>query len=442
MASRHSPLQVAALGVGARQVVGPPVGLGRLRSAAEAAQHVPARRREQVVLAQFPVRCDPLQQGQPGLGSLGQGDGNGSVQLDHGRGRHVEEAVVEHGDLGPVRRAVTPDVAGGDGRLDLEGPGTVEACRRLEQLPTLGDGRGIPQRAVLLRQDDELAVRVDPRRAAGVVEEHEGEHAQRLGLVRHEAAQDPTQADGLGGQVAPNQVGPRGGRIPLVEEEVEHRQHRGRPFHQPMGRRHGERNAGMADLPFGPHEPLGHRCLGHEEGPGDLRRRHARQRAQGERHLCLERERRVATREHEAEAVVGYVPLPRQLRRARVHERYLPFLGRAHAGPARPIDGAVAGHRREPRSGAARYAVAGPALQRGGEGILRALLGEIPVAGQPDQGRNDPAPLGVERIGDGRLDLGRHISQIGLTSTEPSLAPGIRAATSIASSRSLQSTRK
>ena len=43
--------------------------------------------------------------------------------------------------------------------------------------------------------------------------------------------------------------------------------------------------------------------------------------------------------------------------------------------------------------------------------------------------------------GDGGLDLGGHISQIGLTSTLPTRAPGIFAATSMASSRSLQSTR-
>ena len=110
--------------------------------------------------------------------------------------------------------------------------------------------------------------------------------------------------------------------------------------------------------------------------------------------------------------------------------------------PPGAVDGPVARHRREPRAGAARDAVTGPALQRGREGILRALLGEVPVAGQPDQGGDDPAPLGVERLGHCGLDIGRHISQIGLTSTEPSLAPGMREATSMASSRSLQSMRK
>ena len=124
------------------------------------------------------------------------------------------------------------------------------------------------------------------------------------------------------------------------------------------------------------------------------------------------------------------------------HHRDLPRLGLAQARPPGAVDGPVARHRREPRAGAARDAVTGPALQRGREGILRALLGEVPVTGQPDQGGDDPAPLGVERLGDGGLDVGRQCSQIGLTSIDPSFAPGMRDATSMASSRFLQSTRK
>ncbi len=112
-----------------------------------------------------------------------------------------------------------------------------------------------------------------------------------------------------------------------------------------------------------------------------------------------------------------------------------------HAGAPHPVDGTVARHRRQPGAGAARDAVARPALQRRREGILRALLGQVPVAGQSDQGRHDLAPFGLERLRDGGLDPGGHISQIGLTSILPTRAPGIFAATSMASSRSLQSTR-
>ena len=66
----------------------------------------------------------------------------------------------------------------------------------------------------------------------------------------------------------------------------------------------------------------------------------------------------------------------------------------------------------------------GQRLERQREGVLRALLGEVPVAGDPDQRRDDAAPLVAERDGDRGLDVGAHISQIGRTSIEPSARPG------------------
>ena len=155
------------------------------------------------------------------------------------------------------------------------------------------------------------------------------------------------------------------------------------------------------------------------------------------------RQRRVAAREDQPQPVV--VDAARRRVRpgssgGRQH-RDLLQLGGARRGAAQPVERAVARGGREPRAGIARDAVARPPLERAREGVLRALLGEIPVAGDPDQRRDDAAPLVAERVGDGGLDVGRYISQIGRTSIEPCCAPGIFDATSIASSRSLQSTR-
>jgi hypothetical protein len=88
----------------------------------------------------------------------------------------------------------------------------------------------------------------------------------------------------------------------------------------------------------------------------------------------------------------------------------------------------MTGHRGEPGAGAARDAVTRPPL---------------PVTGEANEGGDDLAPLLVERLRNGDLDVGAYmISQIGLTSIEPELAPGSCDAASIASSRSLQSTTK
>jgi hypothetical protein len=103
----------------------------------------------------------------------------------------------------------------------------------------------------------------------------------------------------------------------------------------------------------------------------------------------------------------------------------------------------MAGHRGEPGAGTARDAVTRPPLGGPRKGILRALLGQVPVTGEANKGGDDLAPLLVERLRNGDLDVGAYmISQIGLTSIEPELAPGSCDAASIASSRSLQSTTK
>ncbi len=61
------------------------------------------------------------------------------------------------------------------------------------------------------------------------------------------------------------------------------------------------------------------------------------------------------------------------------------------------------------------------------ECVLRAFLGEVPVAGHSDEGRDDATPIRAKRGIDCGLDLGgdaAQISQIGLTSIVPLLRAG------------------
>ena len=77
-------------------------------------------------------------------------------------------------------------------------------------------------------------------------------------------------------------------------------------------------------------------------------------------------------------------------------------------------------------------AVARPALRGDREGLLRGLLGEVEVAEEADQGGEDAPPLVAEDLLEDRYH-----STIGRTSiAPPSRAAGIRAASSIAASRS------
>jgi hypothetical protein len=188
----------------------------------------------------------------------------------------------------------------------------------------------------------------------------------------------------------------------------------GRALREQARGRHPVRDRGVADLALGADDPLGHGRLGHQQRPGDLGRGQPGQRPQRERDPRLERQRRVAAGEDEPEPViadaaaitVGRRQVPaRQFSSGRLQQRRLAQLGGLVRAAAQHVDRAVAGGGGQPGAGAGGHAVALPRLQGAGERVLRALLGQVPVAGDRDQGGDDLAPLGLEGGADRRLDL-------------------------------------
>jgi hypothetical protein len=112
-------------------------------------------------------------------------------------------------------------------------------------------------------------------------------------------------------------------------------------------------------------------------------------------------------------------------------------LGGEYTVTAEPIDCLVAPGRDQPGPGVGGHAVALPALSGHDEGFLADFLGEIEIAEEADQRRQDTPPLFVEDLLDQEF-----ISATGRTSTEPPIrAAGIFAARTIAVSRSLASSR-
>ena len=77
------------------------------------------------------------------------------------------------------------------------GPGRrMRRARSTSAEPSL-DPVAVPAPAVLVLEQDELAARPDACIAAGIVEEHEGEDAEHLGLVGHQLHEDAREADRL-----------------------------------------------------------------------------------------------------------------------------------------------------------------------------------------------------------------------------------------------------
>ena len=223
---------------------------------------------------------------------------------------------------------------------------------------------------------------------------------------------------------------------------------------------------GLADLALGPDETLGQGRLGDQERPRDLGRREPAQRPQREGDLGIEGKRRMAAGEDQPEPIVldrHVILLVGLAGPDRGFDQGLPTeligLGCQHLRPPESVDRPIAGGRRDPGAGIGRHAVARPALEGHDEGFLDRFLGDVEVAEDPDQGRNRPARLlaeqalddgaGVSLLGQRPRRLARRCvgalagrsSKIGRTSIEPCRAPGMRAAASIASSRSWASIR-
>jgi hypothetical protein len=91
-----------------------------------------------------------------------------------------------------------------DRRLDRVRAWLVDGHRSLGERRPLGDERAIPERAVLVGQQDHVAAGRCTGRPASLVEEHEGEQTVDLG-VRQQLAQQAPQPDRLSREVGPGQ---------------------------------------------------------------------------------------------------------------------------------------------------------------------------------------------------------------------------------------------
>jgi hypothetical protein len=133
-------------------------------------------------------------------------------------------------------------------------------------------------------------------------------------MRREDFDREPGEARRFGDQVRPQERGRVGRGIPLVEDQVQHREHDVHPGRELAGRRLFERNPGLADLALRAHETLRRRGLGLEKRPGDLARRQSPERPKGECAPRLLRQRRMTADEQQAQAIV--------LDRVRLFERH------------------------------------------------------------------------------------------------------------------------
>ena len=229
------------------------------------------------------------------------------------------------------------------------------AARAPEGVETALDEEPVPQRAILVEEEDRLALRADAGPGAGGVQLHQRDEPVDLRLARGEAGQDPPEAQRVLAEGGAHPVVARRRRVPLVEDQVDDLEDRRQPRPELVPVRDLERDPFVGQRPLRPDDPLRDRRLREEERPRDLLRRQAAEQAQGERHAGVGREHRMAGGEDEPEQLVPDVVVDRGLDRSRrvlarsvELEPELAVLALEHRAAAEGVQGAVPRRRHQP----------------------------------------------------------------------------------------------
>src|SRR4029079_3610454 len=159
---------------------------------------------KQVVLTKF----EPVDKGERSVRALDLGNRDRAVEGDHGAWRYRQQLVVQLQNLQPIRR-------GGVWRVAMD---SLDCCLNLvrtrpvvpkatpyKSLP-FGDQLAIPPAAVLIGQQDQVAVQTYPRVSARFDEQHQREQPQDLRFPGHQIRQEPSEADGLRAEILANEL--------------------------------------------------------------------------------------------------------------------------------------------------------------------------------------------------------------------------------------------
>ena len=165
----------------------------------------------------------------------------------------------------------------------------------------------IPQRAVLIEQQDRRAVRphacIRPRRL-NLHQRHETVHFRFVG---HQAGKDAPQPQRVLTECRPHPVVARCRRVALVEDEINHFEHRRQPHGELVPARHLERDAFLRECLLCSDDALRDGRLGHEERACDLVSGQTSEESQRERDARLRRQHRVARGEDQPQQVIADV---------------------------------------------------------------------------------------------------------------------------------------
>src|SRR5271166_43710 len=258
----------------------------------------------------------------------------------------------------------------------------------LQQCHSLRDLLFVPERAVLIFQQNQLSGRRGSRGVTGFLQQHQGKQPNDLRLWL-EVGQQPAQSNRLAGELGPRYLRSRRSRITFVKDEIDDLKHRAQSLRQFLRRRHLVRNRCLSNLCLCAHNALRQRTRSDEEGLGYLLGGQPAHLTQGERNVRFRRQRWMTAGKNQAQPIIlKAVVFLRAFRRTRLrfeisHEL---VLRRIKSCPStQSINGFESGRRNQPWSRVAGYSTARPQAQRSRKGFVHRLLGKIKITKQADQ---------------------------------------------------------
>ena len=168
---------------------------------------------------------DPIDEPEPGLGPSRMATAAARFSSTTGDGRPAAaRRTIPRSRPSRFGRARRLGVHRRDGRLQRIGAELARPERSLHQRDTLRDHLPVPARPVLIVQQHQLSIGRACAPRAGFVQQHQGQQPERFRL-RQQLDQQSAQPDRLGGEVVPGEGLARGGRVALVEDQVDDVEH-------------------------------------------------------------------------------------------------------------------------------------------------------------------------------------------------------------------------
>ena len=221
-----------------------------------------------------------------------------------------------------------------------------------------------------------------------------------------ELRQDASETQRVFAERRPDPIVAGGRRVAFVEDQIDDAQDRRQTGGAILSAGDLEGNVFLGERALRPDDPLRDRRLRHQKRARDLFGGQPTEQTKGERDARINRQDRMAGREHQPQQVVAHIIVQRRVEVGHGAAGFelvteLLVLTLEQLLPAEEIDRPVLGGSHEPGARIPRHAGSRPLFERRHERVLREVLRQADVADNADKRRDEPwgldAPDGVDR---------------------------------------------